>query len=159
MVRTTSQLHTDVVTLLAPATRDRYTYTGTGRTKTAVNNAGIDLHDGRVGQVAMNPPPPTGDGTAQPYMALATSGKTDQHQRLSAGASQALFTIRLTVAAGSPQGLRWALDKIDPLFARARLHESTGLLVPYFDPVQAIEDRDASPPRWYVHLRYSTTVH
>lgn len=152
---TNDELHAATITLLAPATRDRYTYTGKTATKTAVNPTGLDLHDGHVGAVAAAP-----DGTAAPYMALAAHPRGDRHTRLAGGTSMGTFDIALTVAAGSPRSVRWALDRVMPLFSRRFLIPGeTGLLVPYFDQVDLIEDEDVSPTRWYVPLRWRTTTH
>lgn len=154
-MRTNTQLHGDVVALLAPITRDHYSYTGTGRTLTRINEAGIDLHDGRIGQVALAP-----DGrTVAHYMGLVIHPRADRHQRITGGASSALFGFSLTVASGSRDGALWALDRVNAALARARPHASTGLVTPYLDQSHLIEDDDANPPRWYTPLRYSLTVH
>lgn len=153
-MRTNDQLHTDLLTLLAPVTRDRYTYTGTAAKVTAVNPAGIDLHDGDVRTVATAP-----DGTAHHYMVLHVQPRTDEHRRFAGGTSQGTFGFRLTIASGSPRGARWATDQVTALLHRARLHPTTGLLVPYLDQLEVLPDQDADPPRWYVPQRWSTTVH
>lgn len=153
---TNEQLHAATITLLAPVTRDRYSYAGTiALTKVPINPTGLDLHDGHVGTIAKAP-----DGTAAPYMALAPHPRGDRHTRLSGGASMGTYDLALTIAAGSPQGVRWGLDRVMPLLARAYLVPGrTGLLVPYFDQVDPIEDEDVSPTRWYAPLRWRTTVH
>lgn len=153
-MRTTDELHTDLLTLLAPITRDRYHYTGQAVDVTRVNPAGIDLHDGDARTIATAP-----DGTAHPYMVLAVQPTTGQHRRLVGGRSQATWGFTLRVAAGSPRGTRWAVDRVNDHLAHARLHPSTGLLEPYFDPADVIRDPDATPTRWYSPLRYGTTVH
>ena len=158
-MRTNTQLHDDVVALLAPITRDRYDYAGPTVKKIAVNPTGIDLHDGKVGQAAMNPAPPVGDGTVAHYMELVVHPRTDRHTRASGGASQGTFGFSLTVASGTRAGALFAIDKVLTVTSRARLHASTGLLVAYFDQIQLIEDPDAPPARWYAPLRWSTTVH
>ena len=153
---TNDQLHAATITLLAPITRDHYTYAGDTATHVdRVNPTGLDLHDGHVGPVAKAP-----DGTAAPYIALATHPRGDRHTRLTGGTSMGTYTVSLTVAAGTPRGLRGALDRVMPLLARAYLIPGrTGLLRPYFDTVDVIEDEDVTPTRWYAPLRYRTTVH
>lgn len=159
MVRTNAQLHADVLTFLAPITRDRYDYTGTAVDKITVNPTGIDLHDGKIGTVALNPGPPQGDGTVAHYMGLTIHPRADRHTRITGGSSQALFGFSLVVASGSRAGALWAIDKVTTHLQRARLHPSTGLLRHYLDQVHLVYDADASPPRWYAPLRWSTTVH
>ena len=153
-MRTTDQLHADLLTLLAPITRDRYEYTGKTMKVHHVNAAGIDLHDGDARTIAEAP-----DGTAHHYIELQVQPTTGQDRRLAGGRSQATWGFTLRVVSGSPRGARWAVDQVTALLARARLHASTGLLEPYFDPADIIRDPDASPTRWYSPLRYGTTVH
>lgn len=153
-MRDDNDLHQDVLDLLAPITRDRYTYTGTSRTVERVNPAGIDLHDGSIGSLALAP-----DGTARPYMGLVIHPRTDRHTRISGGSARGYFGFSLTVAAGSPRGARAAIVAVTAHLARARLHESTGLLTPYLDQIHLVEDTTASPTRWYAPMRWSVTVH
>ena len=152
---TNEALHEAVLALLAPITRDRYDYTGDAVKVAQISAQGLDLHVGHVGKVALG-----ADGTAAPYMALAPHPRGDRHTRLSGGASVGTYDITLTVAAGSPRGARAALDLVMPRFARTYLVPGrTGLLVPYFDVIDLIEDEDVAPTRWYVPLRWRTTVH
>lgn len=157
-MRTQTQLDADVVALLAPITRDRYDYAGRAQIKTVVNPHGIDLHVGQVGSVAHDNPA-SDNPTAHPYMVLWTQAATDRHTRLAGGRSVSTFGFQLTVAAGTRQGALWALDNVRAVMTRARLHESTGILTPYLDQLNVLVDEDASPPRWYVPLRYTTSVH
>lgn len=158
-MRTNIELHGDVLDLLAPITRDRYDYAGPTVKKVTVNPVGIDLHDGKIGQVAMNPAPPVGDGTVAHYMGLTIHPRADRHTRLTGGTSRGVFGFSLTVASGTRTGALWAIDQVNSVVERARLHESTGLLRPYLDQPHVVYDADANPPRWYSPLRWSTTVH
>ena len=152
---TDETLHDALVALLAPVTRNRHERRGGATVTTPVNEHGIDLHDGHVLAVEHGP-----DGTALPYMVLWPTATTGEHTRLAGGRSMGRWGFQLTVAAGSPAGVRWALGKVQPLTARARLIPGrTGLLTPYLDQVQIVPDEDATPIRWSAPLRYQTTVH
>lgn len=154
---TTTDLHAAVLELLAPVTRKRHEQRGPTVTTKTVNATGIDLHDGRIFAVEHAPAP---DGTALPFMVLWSTAPTDVHTRLAGGASLSRWGFQLTVAAGTPAGVRWALDRLQPRLARARLIPGrTGLLQPYLDQVPITPEDDITPPRWSAPLRYETTVH
>lgn len=149
-----NDLTADTITLLAPITRDLYTYTGNAQTVTPVNATGIDLHIDDIRTVALGP-----DGTARPYMVLYPQAGSDRHTRLSGGRSLTVWGFQLTIAAGSPHAVRSALNLVTTRLARARLNAATGILTPYFDQTDVLADDGASPPRWYAPLRYTTSVH
>lgn len=149
-----AELHAAVLAVLAPVTRTRFTYVGAQRRATVVNATGIDLHDGRVDDVALDD-----YGRAEPYMGLQTHPLMDVHGRMSGGASSATFDFSLTLASGSPAGVRWALDRVRPRFSRTRLGPRTGFVVPYLDVTDVEEDRDTTPVRWFAPLRYRVSVH
>ncbi|MFK5689600.1 hypothetical protein ACI3EY_08025 [Ornithinimicrobium sp. LYQ92] len=152
---TDEDLHAALLVLLAPITRNLHQRLGKTTETKVVNAEGIDLHDGHVFAVAHGP-----DGTALPYMVLWPTATTGQHTRLAGGRSMGRWGFQLTVAAGSPAGVRWALGRLAPVTARARLVPGhTGLLTPYFDQVQIAPDEDVDPIRWSAALRYETTVH
>lgn len=152
---TETELHAATLDLLRPVTRRLYQRHGRDTVTTTVHAAGIDLHDGHVFAVQNAP-----DGTAAPYMVLWPDAAAPSHTRLSGGRSMGRWGFQLTVAAGTPAGVRWALDKLSPLTERAYLISGrTGLLTPYFDRVQILPDEDLTPPRWFVPLRFTTTVH
>ena len=151
---TDDDLHTALLDLLAPVTRNRHERKGGATVTTAVNATGIDLHDGHVFAVEHGP-----DGTALPYMVLWPTATTGQNTRLAGGRSMGRWGFQLTVAAGSPAGVRWALALLQPVTARARLTPRTGLLRPYLDQVPITPDEDVTPIRWSTALRYETTVH
>lgn len=147
-------LLTDVITLLAPITRDRYTYTGKAANVDHVNPTGIDLHVDDARTIALDD-----DGTAHPYMILRPEAGSDRHTRLSRGRSLTVWGFQLDVAAGSPHAARSAITLATATLARARPNTNTGILTPYFDQVSLLVDDSASPPRWYAPLRYTTSVH
>lgn len=147
-------LTAQLVELLAPVVRDVYTYTADAQEVTGLNPTGIDLHMEDVRTVAQSP-----DGSASPYMVLWPQAGTDLHPRMSRGRSATTWGFQLTVAAGSRRGCLWALDLARGQLQRARLNGATGILTPYFDQVDVLVDRGASPPRWFAPLRYTTSVH
>lgn len=154
MSRTDAELHDRVTGLLAPITRTRYTYVGAKRGSTLVNPSGLDLHDGRVDAVALDE-----YGRAEPYLGLMVHPQVLQHgPRMAGGPTSTTFEFSLTVAAGSPAGARWGLDKVRPLLRRVRLVPEASLLRPVLDQSDLLEDPDASPPRWFSPLRFRSTV-
>lgn len=153
-MRTLDELYNDFLAVLAPLTRRRYTYTATATEITEVNASGYDVHEGTVGEAAVD-----GAGNALPYYVVSSGSLVGEHRRLAGGRSQATFSISVLVAGGSPRGVRDALSDLETALARVRLHTSTGLLSPYFDEIDIYEDPDADPKRWRTTARYSTTVH
>lgn len=148
-----AELTDTVVNILQPVTRDRYDYAGTIPTKTSVNTHGIDLHVGHVTKVALAP-----DGTVAPYIVLYVMAPLDRHgRRLVGGGVGHVYGFQLTIAAGTPAGVYWALDKVRPLFVRARLDDTTNFVKPYLEQITVTPDEDADPPRWWVPLRFTTS--
>lgn len=153
MPLTNAEAATAVRTLLGPVTRNLYAHSGDGVAKTVVNAKGVDLHDGLLAALA------TTRGVVDPYVLLTMHPRGDRHTRMSGGASAGQHTWSLLIGAGSPAGVLWALDRVQPRFARARLSKDGGLVEPYFDTVDVLAEPDVSPPRWYSVLRYRATTH
>lgn len=149
-----SEADAGVVNLLEPLTREKFTYTANTQRREMVNASGIDLHIADVREVNVGP-----DQTAIPYMVLWPEGGTDRYTRLAGGRSITRYGFQLTVAAGSFNGCRWALDKVQGVLGRARILGTSGLLIQYFDQVPILKDDGASPPRWYAATRYTTSIH
>lgn len=149
-----SEVDSAVIELLAVVTREKFTYTGNAQHRELVNESGVDLHIAEVREVNLGP-----DKTAIPYMVFWPEGGADRYTRLAGGRSLSRYGFQLTIAAGSFMGCRWAMDKVCPLLSRARLLQTSGLLIQYFDQVPILKDDQASPPRWYATPRYVTSIH
>lgn len=150
---TVTQAHKAVLDLLAPVTRNRYTYAGDSRTTVQVNPNGLDVHDGRVGSLAAH------NGIIDTFLVIYPHLPAQIHSRLAGGASGALWGFRAVLGAGSREAAVHGIDRVLPLLARARLADSTSFLTPYLDQVVLLPDEDTTPPRWSVPLIYTATLH
>ena len=158
-------LHDALLRALQPATRTLHPHPQDGP-PVDVNAAGVDVWDGHVGDVALDP----NDGTAHAYAFVQDSPGGWAQTRTVARATLAHYRPVITVAGGTPRKVRWALDQIRPLLDGAiltaidgtsltgPLHEGFSRLEDY-DPGPLQIDEDPQPPRWFVALQYATTAH
>lgn len=156
------ELHEALLAALDPITRYRIPAIGS---PALVNTYGVDHHDGHVGPVRLD-----ADGRAHAYIATYEDNGRPARGRTSMRGSQLAWGVHVTVAAGDPERVRWALAKVrdaldgtaltlpadpptrpDPLVLTEPLLEQLGSI-----PIRA--DEDVDPPRWHTQLRFAATA-
>lgn len=114
----------------------------------------LDVFDGAV-KARMD-----SDGKAHPYAALwASPGRDNPDEQRECGTARALvWTFQVTAAGGDVDRCRRAVDRTLAALLNVRLFPNGGRIRLDFDPGPEREDRDESPPRWYVPLSFVVSL-
>lgn len=110
----------------------------------------------------VNPPPPTISATdlrVRPYWVLHTGPGRPDDERMTGDLAGTEWAFKLTAAAGRPEDLDRLFDVIDATLAGWRPFPSTSRCWQDADytPDTALWDRDVTPPRVFLPLRF--TIH
>lgn len=155
-----SALHAAALRLLQPATRWYTPPPGSSAKPVQRNAIGIDVYDQHVPAVRLD-----ADGLAHAYLALWPGAGTSQRTRITAPATARDWTLLATLAAGDPERVQWALDRLLPLLDEhpalldAEGRELTGPLRPTLTDLPITEDDTVQPARWSTSLRYAARAY
>lgn len=145
---TPTLLREAVTALLDPITRWRY-QPASEAAPVRVNATGVDHWVEHVGDVHLDP-----DGTAHPYVVSWTGPGQLTGHRAAGGGPYLDWSVRCTIAAGDPQRVRWAVDRVRAALQHQRLTGARSSPLRERMVSDMREDTTPAPPRWWCLIEY-----